>query len=227
MHRDVDRTTDAQGLRFFGTVVAAQCHEVINVLNILNEVAGLIEDLAGASVLDAGRVQALAQKIQAQIQRGQGLVRGISRFAHSTDRSSALVDVSELVRGALELLERPVRLAGSTLQPELPTTPVVVEADPFALLRAVFSAVEVWLTAAPAAVALRLRAEDSGVRFEVERTPALEALDAEQQRGLFQLTEQLGVLGGVLREAPPSSATRITFDLPARAPHGARAPGTR
>lgn len=208
-----ERSADMASLPFFGTVVAAQCHEVVNVLNTVNEVAGLIDDLAAAGADDRARVQVLAQKIQAQVQRGQGLVRNISRFAHTTDTSHAVVDVVELLRSAVDLVERPVRLARSSLTLELPERPAVIETCPFLVVRLVFSAVDACLSPAPASIALRVRVEDRGLLFQAERVADAPGL---LRRDLVAgVAAQAQALGGELRE--PGSASRIVFFLPARA----------
>ncbi|MFH1809845.1 MAG: hypothetical protein ABIJ09_13955 [Pseudomonadota bacterium] len=206
-----------EGVAFFGAVVAAQCHEVINVLNILNEVAGLIEDLSAAPADERGRVQALAQKLQAQVQRGQGLVRSISHFAHSTDANHAVIDAVDLLRGALDLLERPVRLTNSTLSHDFHDSPVVIETCPYLLLQLVFSAVQVWLETPPVALTLRIRPVDQGLLVELDGQAFPDPLTKAAQQRVSGVRQQLHALGGTLRACPPEHNARIAFWLPAHA----------
>ncbi|HEY3357666.1 MAG TPA: hypothetical protein VGQ83_30720 [Polyangia bacterium] len=70
----------------FGRVVARQCHELVNVLNIVNEMSGLQEDLlprarqGDAAALD--QLGGLAARIQEQVKRGRAIIRNLQHVAH-------------------------------------------------------------------------------------------------------------------------------------------------
>ncbi len=215
MSRESATSLGPECLPFFGKVAAGQCHEVVNVLNIINEQAGLIGDICAAG--PPARVQELADKIQAQVQRGQGLVRSISRFAHSTDAIRAVVDAVELLSGAVDLLERPVRLAQSSLSVQLPTRPVAIETGPFLLLRLAYAAVELWLGDAPAAIQLEARAEDGGLAIQVSCPGGTLSPDATGRAGLESIAAQVEDLGGEMRVRPSAQHARMEFWIPASA----------
>ena len=81
--------TECDGLRFFGRMSAAITHDIKNTLSIMNENAGLLEDLAQMAEtgrpLDIQRVKQLGGAIKRQIRRSDGIVRNMNRFAHSVD----------------------------------------------------------------------------------------------------------------------------------------------
>lgn len=87
-----NKETTVDGLRFFGRMSAAISHDLKNTLSIMNESAGLIEDLAlmaenKGRPLDPQRIHQLGATIKRQIQRNDGIVRNMNQFAHSVDHS--------------------------------------------------------------------------------------------------------------------------------------------
>lgn len=89
-----------QGLDFFGSMSASVSHEIKNVLAVVNENAGLLEDLlvraAQGGEFDSERLFQLTQRIQANIDRGDTIVKRMNRFAHSVDHLQSDVEVTDL-----------------------------------------------------------------------------------------------------------------------------------
>jgi len=85
------------GLSFFGKITASTTHELNNALGIINENAGLLEDLMllqeqGAEV-DSARWITIANRITAQVDRADGITRRLNEFAHSIDGDAVPVNV--------------------------------------------------------------------------------------------------------------------------------------
>ena len=105
-----------EGVRFFGEMCASISHEIKNVLAIINENAGLLQDII--SMQEKGipmapeRLSRLARSISRQVNRGDGIVKGMNRFAHSTDVAVETVDVGELVQFMARLAGRLIGLKG-------------------------------------------------------------------------------------------------------------------
>ena len=78
-----------QELHYFGMVSASVSHELKNVLAILNENAGLLQDFAAMAEqglpLDPDRIRRLAATMLGQIDRGDAIINRMNRFAHSAD----------------------------------------------------------------------------------------------------------------------------------------------
>ena len=95
MGQEIENTT-AAGLQFFGQISASISHELKNVLGIINENAGLLEDLtfmADRGVpLDPVRLKAMAESVKKQVGRANAIIGNMNRFAHSADRSYCTVD---------------------------------------------------------------------------------------------------------------------------------------
>ena len=114
MESPISQTLLEQGLNFLGRETARQTHEITNVHNIINELSGLLGDMLGAAAggrpLEPERIGKIVTKIQAQIQRGNNLVRGLNRFAHSVDVLKGMFDLEEVAERVEFLAERHARL---------------------------------------------------------------------------------------------------------------------
>lgn len=101
---------DRDGLCFFGQISAAISHDLKNVLAIINEDAGLLQDYslmaAQGMELDPERMAQLAEKVQGQVKRGDGIIKNMNRFAHSVDMPECEVDYRELSALVVSLLTR-------------------------------------------------------------------------------------------------------------------------
>lgn len=126
-----------QELQYFGKVSASVSHELKNVLAILNENAGLLQDFAAMTAqgqaLDPERIQRLAGTMLEQINRGDEIIKRMNRFAHSADNNRATVDVNELVTLVVELFGRTATNRGVKVEVKAPPTTVNINTDPFAL----------------------------------------------------------------------------------------------
>ena len=83
------------GLQFFGKISASISHELKNVMAIVNENAGLLEDLTvmaeRGKPLDPARLKLMAAAVQKQIGRADVILKNMNRFAHSFDETLASV----------------------------------------------------------------------------------------------------------------------------------------
>jgi len=132
------------GLQFFGRVSASVSHEIKNVFAVINEAAGLIEDFTlmaeRGMPIEPERLKSAAKTIQGQIRRGDGIVRNMNAFSHSTDepvREVKLVETLELtVALATRLADmKQVRLSIGDRDA------VSVKANPFDLMRLLHSSI--------------------------------------------------------------------------------------
>jgi len=137
---------DPREVAFFGRITAAFTHEMKNVLAIIKESAGLMEDLLALSQNAAFPhqerfVRSLAT-IEAQAKRGIELSNRLNRFAHSPDEALATVDLNELLEQVVFLSERFARLKRVTLSLNPSANPLPVITSPVGLQMTVFSFLE-------------------------------------------------------------------------------------
>lgn len=153
-----------EGVLFFGGVSAGLSHEFSNVLNIINELAGLQRDIAvaAAEIGDAriSRIADLADRIKAQVDRGEEINRRLHGFAHCIDHAETTFDLAELLSLLAYLEARQARLAEVQLDFRKPDTELLLHGDPFALLLALHGC-----------VSAAVRAGGSGGHVEVAAAP--------------------------------------------------------
>jgi len=90
------------GLAFFGKVSATACHELKNVLAIINENNGLLEDMAFMAqkgrAIEPERLGRVCEGISKQVRRADELLQYVSRFAHSVDQFEDEIDLEDCCR---------------------------------------------------------------------------------------------------------------------------------
>ena len=115
-----------EGLQFFGKMSASISHEIKNVLAIINENAGLLEDFTlmaeTGGPIEMERFKTVAGKIKNQVGRADGIVKNLSRFAHSADDFTEEIDLNEVLGFVVSLSSRLADMQGIALEqmpPEL------------------------------------------------------------------------------------------------------------
>ncbi len=137
------RNQEDEGIAFFGKVTASLSHEIKNVLAIINENAGLLEDLTllaeKGRPLELERVRLLAGKVKTQVLRGDGIVRNMNRFAHSVDLVLEQVDLGEVTALVVELAQRLAVMKGVSLEATAPAERVRITTNPFLLEKGIWN----------------------------------------------------------------------------------------
>jgi C4-dicarboxylate-specific signal transduction histidine kinase len=133
-------------LQFFGRVTAGVTHEMKNVLAIIKETAGLLEDLMAMNremeFPHRDRFARGLTSVRDQVRRGVELSDRLNRFAHSPDRSSAQVDLQQALEDAVFLARRFARLKQIELKIESSGNRPQMFVSPFRLQSALFAAME-------------------------------------------------------------------------------------
>jgi len=124
-------------IRYFGKVTASISHELKNVLAILNEHAGLLQDFVAMAAqgrpLDVERIRQLSDGMLKQIGRGDTIVRNMNRFAHTADHERATADLVGLVELSVQMFGRAAAARGVTVQVQTPGQPMMIATHPFVL----------------------------------------------------------------------------------------------
>ena len=131
------------GVRFFGEMSASVSHEIKNVLAIIKENAGLLQDMLAMNArglpLDPERLTRLAQSIDRQVARGDGIVKNMNRFAHSADHPSETVDVHETIGFVIDLAARLIVMKGRPPRFETATATLTAVTNRFFLERLIWA----------------------------------------------------------------------------------------
>ncbi|HMA86114.1 MAG TPA: hypothetical protein VKN73_10450 [Desulfosalsimonadaceae bacterium] len=110
---------NGKDVEFFGKITASMTHEFKNVLAIIKESAGLMEDITKIAPLSDNKHQekfdnALAT-VKNQLNRGMELSTVFNRFAHSPDKPRAEINLKDLAERVVLLSDRFARLKHITL----------------------------------------------------------------------------------------------------------------
>lgn len=167
------------GLEFFGKISASIAHEIKNVLAIINENTGLLEDYTimaekGGS-FDLERLRSLTEKVGTQIRRADGIVKNMNRFAHSIDESAKTIDLSDFLEFANTLFARFAVMRGVALEPESGESSLMISTSPFFLLNLIWLCLDFAMDAVGSgkAVGLGVRKTDIGAQISFTRLKAL------------------------------------------------------
>ncbi len=108
----MDKTStfiNTEGLKFFGKVNASISHELKNILAIISETAGFLNDLADLAKKGKGLkislIEECSDSIAEDIQRGFTTIKQMNQFAHSVDVPVKKINI-------LEVLQLIVKLSG-------------------------------------------------------------------------------------------------------------------
>ena len=127
----------ACGLHCFGSISASVSHELKNALAIINENAGLLEDLSFMAEkglpLDPAKLKSIAANIGKQIQRADSIIRNMNRFAHSTDDTVKRIDLGETMALTVALSSRLAAMKCITLIFKPPTQTIYITTHLFYL----------------------------------------------------------------------------------------------
>jgi hypothetical protein len=212
------------GLVFLGRVVAGQCHDLANVFSVINELCGLEQDLLpqarGGQPDLLARLADLTGRVQAQLARGQAIVRHVHRLARDVGAAGQAFDAREVVERAVFLAARASRLRQAVLEISVPAEALALESDPFCLQQAIHLGIELLLEGAALGrrVRVELTATPEGARVALE-SAAPGPWDHATDTRLAAIAAVLRAAGGELHEIPRRAVIdRLALSFPRRVP---------
>ncbi|MGD2068194.1 MAG: hypothetical protein PVI57_05870 [Gemmatimonadota bacterium] len=171
---------------FFARITASATHEVRNVLAIVKESAGLVQDLillAGPGAEpDRERVSAAIGRIEAQIRRGADLMSSLNRVSHGLDRDADRIELDAALRDVARLSERRARERKRGIVVLDPSCVPAVTACPLQIYMALSRTVDWSLEQVPAGGVVRMVASGD------DRVPAVR-VEADGGAGAFDADE--------------------------------------
>ncbi|MCK5348154.1 MAG: HAMP domain-containing histidine kinase [Desulfobacula sp.] len=98
---------NVEELKFFGKVNASISHELKNILAIISETAGFLNDLTDLAKqgkdLKLSLLESCSESIAEDIQRGFTTIKQMNRFAHSVDNPIKEIDLLETLELTIKL----------------------------------------------------------------------------------------------------------------------------
>ena len=167
-----------RGLAFFGRLTASVSHEINNVLAIINELSGLLDDVLKGSGEDCGkqidRLTKASGGIQKQVQRGKGIIQRLNRFAHSVDEWVSTFDVKVALKDVVDNARRFAYRKGVSLEADLSGDGVSITSSLFFTQLAVFACIEsvVDITRSGGTVTVTCLNEDECVKICIRSSDA-------------------------------------------------------
>jgi C4-dicarboxylate-specific signal transduction histidine kinase len=204
---------------FVAQVTAGSTHEIRNILAIVKESAGLIEDLIFAfkrrGSLDQDKLKRSLDRIDAQVTRGTELLANLNRFAHSLDHDPDPIDVDREIDQVASLCQFRARRRRHLLEKQPGNQNLTVAVDPFRFQMSLFAAVECCLDQLPEGSTIRIRVDRRNHRPTVEFTGQAgdEAVlpAPTEARGWNPLVELAGGLGASVEVAESAYGFRISL----------------
>ncbi len=140
------------GIRFFGKMSASATHEIKNTLAIINESAGLLEDLClmaeKGNPLSLTNINNISQRVTKQVQRTDLVLRKLNQFSHSVDQSTQITDLEQTIRFVVNLTSRLLEMQGVAVEVTPPVSTMIVTTNLFYLENMIWRAIETAYTIA-------------------------------------------------------------------------------
>ncbi|MFC1821725.1 hypothetical protein ACFL9T_03395 [Thermodesulfobacteriota bacterium] len=126
----------AEGLSFFGKNNRFVSHELKNILAIISETLGLIDELMELSetgtVLEPGKLRSLSESVMEEVERANMIIRNMNTFAHSVDGWVGEVDINQVLALMIKLTQLNPASRNTEIR-LLKTDPHIVYTSPFFL----------------------------------------------------------------------------------------------
>ena len=156
------------GLQFFGKMTASISHEIKNVMAIINESAGLLEDygmMAEKGIpIDPEKLKVVSGRVSKQIHRAEGIIKNMNSLAHSVDELHKSVDLGETLKLSIGLAQRLADMKSVKLDLQPPRDIVTIITSPFHLLNILWQVLD---------FAMGASGEGKTVKFSVENRSGL------------------------------------------------------
>ncbi len=216
MNDSLDIRTET-ALRFFGKMSASISHEIKNVLAIINENAGLLEDYnlmaEKGTPLNPERIKTLAETVMTQIKRADVIVKNMNKFAHSVDEAKKTVDVREVLELVAALSSRFAAMRGVVLDLQPSSGAVSILSSPFFFENLIWLVLDFAMDAVGNGKKVGLIAEkrEEGARVRFTQLDAL----GQAQKDQFPTERERSLLHILNAEiALDHGAGQILIDLP-------------
>jgi len=209
--------SEDRGAAFVAQVTAGTTHEIRNILAIVKESAGLIEDLLDAfnrrGSLDQDKLMRSLGRIDAQVARGAELLSNLNRFAHVLDHDQDPIDVTREIQQVASLCQFRARGGRHLIQVQPGSQNLTLVVDPLRFQMSLFAAVGCCLEQLPEGSTVSISGDQKDGRPTVEFTgqggdDAMLPTPTEA-RGWSRLVELADRLGASVEVADSAYGFRI------------------
>lgn len=207
---------------FFGKITAGITHEIKNVLAIIQESSGLMEDILDITpdetFIHKDKFHTSLKRILNQIDRGVDITTCLNKFAHNPDHSPANVDLNDVSEQMVLLASRFTRLKNVILKADPHDASITIKTHPVALEMAIFESIEIILNALSSGGTITLApriVQDKyvfGIRYKGKVSPEEEvSLSVSSSEGWKSLQDTMAYLGGTAEAVDSALEIRLYF----------------
>lgn len=147
---------------FLAARTANATHEIRNVLAIIKESAGLMEDLvhlcSERGTLDPEKLARAVQRVDTQVKRGAEILTNLNRLSHALDQEIAALDLHEELQQVVSMSIRPARKKAQTVEAGPGGSETLITTHPLRLQMLLFEALERCLEAYPPGSSITMEA---------------------------------------------------------------------
>lgn len=217
---DREKLLREKELAFFGAVTASISHELNNAMAIIEQTAGLLEDLivgsSGTRPIPTDQLRKIADRIANQTKRGATIVRRLNAFAHSVDDREKEFHLDDLMTDVAQLAHRMAHRKQVRLETHTGGVPVI-RSSPFRVRQALYLSIQHAVSAAVAGETVDLSTGRQGSRvwISIESRPSDPPEPPPDVSHLEILMEELG---GSLETTLSAESLSIRLLLPAPSP---------
>ncbi|MEW6530585.1 MAG: hypothetical protein AB1473_07100 [Thermodesulfobacteriota bacterium] len=214
---------------FMGRITANATHEMKNVLAIIKEYVGLIQDILARldkdSIPSSEKMFRSLESIRDQVQRGVDLSEYLNRFAHSPDETIGTFELNLTVSQIVYLSRRLAKLKEISLEAAQQNQTITIVSDPLKAQMLIFQCIDVLLDVLESGATMRLEALQldpgtAAVEFSTDKVSAEARQRLKDASGAPQwssLKELAGTLGGSILLGQEDPLIRLV--LPVDAEH--------
>jgi len=212
-------TTENPEAAFIAKITASTTHEVRNVLAIVKESAGLIEDMVRSAgkrgQLKEDKVLRTVSRIDAQVGRGAELLTNLNRFAHSLDHDQERISLDEGAGRVVLLCERFARQKRHEVRVQEAKEDVTIVESALWFQMTLFAAVECYLELLPAPGVVVLAAERAQGQPAIRLTGVVGgnqvACEPEQAAGWDRFVGLVDSMGATVGSSSGSGGILVVF----------------
>ena len=209
-----------KSLEFSGRITASLSHEINNVMAIINELSGLLDDFTFAAEngrpIDLERQKTTVRKITEQIYRGREYIQQLNHFAHMMDSKKQELDLTRCAEQVSFICQRFARNRKVGLAVAPGADGPMVQGNSFELLHLMFRLVVLAMdvSALNSEITLQVITEDEKICITVTGDTVLDETEefAKENASLTGIVEKLG--GEVAAVLTPGETIRLVAVLP-------------
>lgn len=222
---------DTRQVALMGRITAAATHEIKNILAIIKESSGLLEDIVhlgkSGAAPKAEQIEKVTSRIRAQVARGNKQLTSLNWLSHNVSDRGSSAEINEMSSEIVNLMQRFARVKQVELESQAADRNVIIQTDVAGLLVVLVACIEYYLNRVPPKSRILLR--PGGTEEEATLTIVAGSMDgsemeAEIEAGggalpseLANLEPLLEPLGGRLILADPGEGVELHLIIPSRA----------